>query len=153
MIVFLDFDGVTHSTPCQVDALFGRLPLIEAVLREFETPRIVISSSWRVVHSLGALREFFSPDLAARVIGVTPVMEAERLDEHWLPNPSQHFERQWECETWMQEHRPRGTPWLAIDDRPYWFAPQCPHVLVTDPGSGFQPDDAPRLRAMIEERL
>ena len=153
MIVFLDFDGVTHPTPCQVDALFAQLPLIEAVLREFDAPRIVISSSWRVVHSLGVLREFFSPDLAARVIGVTPVMEAERVDQGWLPGPAQRFERQWECETWMHRNRPQGASWLALDDWPYGFEPKCPHLLLTNPESGFAPDDAPRLRALLEERL
>ncbi len=152
MIMFLDFDGVSHPTPCQVDALFGRLPLIEAVLREFDAPRIVISSSWRVVHSLGVLREFFAADLAARVIDVTPNMEAERLEGNWRPDPSQRFERQWECEAWLQRNRPQGTPWLALDDWPYGFEPQCPHLLVTNPDSGFAPGDAPRLRAMLEER-
>ena len=151
MIVFLDFDGVTHPATCQVDALFGRLPLIEAVLREFDAPRIVISSSWRVFHTLGEMREFFSADMAERVIDVTPVLE--RLDDGWLPDPSQRFERQWECEAWLQRNHLQGTPWLALDDWPYGFEPQCPHLLRTDPDQGFGPGDAPRLRAMIEERL
>ncbi|QDL36464.1 HAD domain-containing protein [Rhodoferax sediminis] len=153
LIVFLDFDGVTHPDFHVVDALFGRLPLIEGVLREFDTPRIVISSSWRTIHSLGVLREFFSADMASRVIDVTPVMEAQRYNERWLPVLSQHFDRQLECEAWLQRNRPRGTPWLALDDWPYWFEPQCPHLLLTDPSQGFQPTDAPRLRAMIEGRL
>ncbi len=153
MIVFLDFDGVTHPAPCRVDALFGRLPLIEAVLREYDAPRIVISSSWRAVHSLGVLREVFSVDLAERVIDVTPLMQAERLDDRWRPDPSQRFERQWECEAWLHRNRPRGASWLALDDWPYGFEPQCPHLLLTDSSQGFQPADAPRLRTMIKERL
>ena len=151
MIVFLDFDGVTHPEPCGVDALFGRLPLIEAVLLEFAAPRIVISSSWRQVHSLDELRAFFSADMAARVIDVTPILEW--LDDDSLPGQLPRFERQWECEHWMRENRPSGAPWLAIDDRAHWFRPQCPHLLLTDPHHGFQPDDAARLRAMIKERL
>ncbi|MDR3453338.1 MAG: HAD domain-containing protein [Rhodoferax sp.] len=151
MIVFLDFDGVTHPEPCEVDALFVRLPLIEAVLREFDLPRIVISSSWREVHPLGELLEFFSADLAPRVLDVTPLLE--RLNDRWLPGQSQRFERQNECERWMRENRPWGTPWLAIDDRAHWFEPQCQHLLLTDPDHGFLPGDAPRLRAMIQERL
>ncbi|QDL36465.1 HAD domain-containing protein [Rhodoferax sediminis] len=151
MIVFLDFDGVTHPEPCEVDALFGRLPLIEEVLREFDATRIVISSSWREVHPLGELLEFFSKDLAERVIDVTPGLE--RLDNGWLPGQSRRFERQRECEHWMRQNRPWDTPWLAIDDRAHWFEPQCRHLLLTDHRQGFAVDDAPRLRAMIEERL
>lgn len=152
MIVFLDFDGVTHPEFCDVDALFGRLPLIEAVLREFETVRIVISSSWRVHHSLDVMREFFSPDMAQRVIDVTPIKEEEARDGGVVVVPNR-FERQLECEAWLEKNRPRGTPWLAIDDMPYLFKPQCPHLLPTHPLSGFTQDDATLLRAMIKERL
>ena len=56
MIVFLDFDGVLHpefdpddpERPKQNSDLFCRLPLIEAVLREFSQVEIVISSAWRM---------------------------------------------------------------------------------------------------------
>lgn len=34
MILFLDFDGVTHPEFCSYDDYFCRLPLIEEVLRE-----------------------------------------------------------------------------------------------------------------------
>lgn len=152
MIVFLDFDGVTHSETSSTEPLFGRLPLIEAVLREFETVRIVISSSWRVHHSLDVMREFFSLDMAQRVIDVTPIMEEDGGDGGVVIVPDR-FERQQECEAWLEKNRPRGTSWLAIDDWPYGFEPQCPHLLLTDPDQGFAPDDAPRLREMIEERL
>jgi len=52
MILFLDFDGVTHPQPCGDENVFCQLHLIEAVLRERELQgvHIVISSSWREYH-------------------------------------------------------------------------------------------------------
>jgi hypothetical protein len=48
------------------EELFTLLPLIEEVLRGFEACKIVISSSWREVHPLDELREFFAPDMRPR---------------------------------------------------------------------------------------
>ena len=78
MIVFLDFDGVVHPQGHATRAsAFCRLPLIEEVFREFALVSIVISSAWRMrdKHPDGALldlRQYFSPDIAERVVGVTP---------------------------------------------------------------------------------
>jgi hypothetical protein len=158
-ILFLDFDGVTHPDPCEAGQLFRRLPLIEEVLREFEACHIVISSSWRVVHRLDEMRGYFSADMRSRVIDVTP--------EYRAPNghlgtadfePNAH--RQWECETWLRNKRVRephdrraGAAWIAIDDRDYWFRPGCGNLLLTDATTGFGPDDALRLHAMLKQRV
>ncbi|MFZ3000646.1 MAG: HAD domain-containing protein [Undibacterium umbellatum] len=48
MILFLDFDGVLHPEPCyDKTQLFSCLPRLEAILRDFPTVQIVISSTWR----------------------------------------------------------------------------------------------------------
>jgi hypothetical protein len=87
MILFLDFDGVTHPEPCVHENVFCRLHLIESVLRERELRdvQIVISSSWREHHSLDDLRQFFSEDIQGRVVGVTP--------DIWHPATPQAFVR------------------------------------------------------------
>ena len=155
-IVFLDFDGVTHPDPCEAGQVFRRLPLIEEVLREFEACRIVISSSWRVVHLLDEMRGYFAADMRRRVIDVTP--------EYRAPNGQPDFalnaHRQWECEAWLRNKRPHvprnggaGAAWIAIDDRDYWFRPGCGNLLLTDAATGFGPDDALRLRAMLKQRM
>lgn len=151
MILFLDFDGVTHPQPCFAENVFCRLPLIESVVREFARLDIVISSSWRDFHSIDEMREYFSVDLRERVIGVTPSIK--RPSPAWLPGQVPEFGRQWEIESWMQEHRRWGDRWLALDDRPYWFRPQSPDLLVTDAATGFCVADQARLREMIKERL
>lgn len=150
-ILFLDFDGVTHPEPSPSDQAHCLLPLIEAVLREHPTVEIVISSSWRDHYTLEEMRDFFAPDIGARLIGVTPSIKNPGSD--WLPGHVPEYEREWEIESWMKSNRPWGTPWLAIDDRHYWFRPDCSNLLLTDRLTGFGPDDQDTLRAMLLERL
>jgi len=157
-ILFLDFDGVTHPDPCETDQLFTQLPLIEEVLREFKTCKIVISSSWREAHPLDEMREYFSEDLQPRVLGMTPVHPVSRLHRVVEPPPAHH--RQWECEKWLQGNQVllaqdwhAQAPWIAIDDRPNWFQPDCLNLLATVTEFGFRADDAVRLHAMLKERL
>ncbi|HXD39821.1 MAG TPA: HAD domain-containing protein [Ramlibacter sp.] len=155
-ILFLDFDGVTHPDPCQAGRQFRRLPLIEEVLREFEACRIVISSSWRVVHRLDEMRGYFAADMRRRVIDVTPAC----CGPDGQPDFALSAHRQWECEAWLSEkghlllpNRDVGAAWLAIDDRDDWFRPGCGNLLVTDATTGFGPDDAVRLRSMLKQRM
>ena len=147
MILFLDFDGVTHAEPCFQENVFCRLPLIESILRERELRdiQIVISSSWREHHSLDDMREFFSQDIQGRVVGVTP--------DIWDPALPQAFVREHECLKWLAENRPTGERWLAIDDRPLWFQANCQNLFLTDTMQGFQPKQMGSLRDMLWERL
>jgi hypothetical protein len=151
-IVFLDFDGVTHPDPCEMGRLFSKLPLIEEVLRRFGECKIVISSSWRVVHPLNEMREHFAVDMRSRVVGMTPQQRASDL----MPS----YSRQWECEAWLRSEqvwlpqaRRLNSPWIAIDDRDDWFAPDCANLLATNSQTGFTPDDAVRLERMLRKRV
>jgi len=47
-VLFLDFDSVMHSEPSLSHEAFTQMPLVEAVLREFPTVEIVISSAWLI---------------------------------------------------------------------------------------------------------
>ena len=150
MIVFLDFDGVLHSEPCARDELFCHLPLFEEVLREYPAVQAVISSAWRLVYRrrpISRLRQHFSPDVAGRIIGVTP--DYRRANEAMAPNGLGLFTRQWECVDWLRAHRPAGTPWLAIDDRDYLFAPCCGNLILCDSAVGFTAAHACELRARL----
>lgn len=148
--LFLDFDGVTHPDPCLAERVFCQLPLIEDVLLEFASVEIVISSSWRDHHSIQELRELFSLEIKSRVIAVTPSITNPGPD--WLPGFAPQFERQWECESWLKTNRPWNSPWIAIDDRPHWFAPNCSNLLVTFSNFGFCAEDQELLRRMLKER-
>jgi hypothetical protein len=151
VVLFLDFDGVTHPEPCYDESVFCRLSLIEEVLLELPPVEIVISSSWRDKFPLEDMRDFFVPALQPRVIGVTSSIKTPSAD--WLPGHVPQFERQWECETWMNANKDRGTPWVAIDDRSHWFEPDCRHLLLTDSRKGFQAEHQALLREMFQERL
>ena len=122
-IVFLDFDGVTHPDPCEMGRLFTKLPLIEAVLRRFDACKIVISSSWRVVHPLDEMREYFAVDMQSHVIGVTPQQRA------WDLMPS--YSRQWECEAWLRSDRRLDSP-VDRDRRPGRLVSAGLHKLAGD---------------------
>lgn len=157
-ILFLDFDGVTHPDPCDAGQHFTRLPLIEEVLRPYPACKIVISSSWRVVHPLDEMRNFFAIDMRSRVIGVTPEHGGPGGNGSW--GVAVNHERQWECERWLltgqlwlPRNRRAGAPWIAIDDREHWFRPGCANLLLTDASTGFGPDDGPRLVDMLRKRL
>ncbi|MBH2018491.1 MAG: hypothetical protein I8H91_02780 [Burkholderiales bacterium] len=155
MIVFLDFDGVLHPESVErKDELLCRLPLVEGVLREFAQARVVISSTWRLnwrdpsVSTL-EMRKYFSPDMATRVVGVTP--SHLDLDYRAAPGGLSLWKRQWECETWLCAHRPPGTPWLALDDRAGWFRPLCPNLMELDSLVAFTPGHCDEFRARLKD--
>lgn len=151
-ILFLDFDGVLHPDPCPKRDFFCQLPLIEGVLRTHKGVEIVISSSWRYDNSVDKLRSYFSPDVRDLVIGITPSV-ARTNAEGWIPPDLLGHHREWECRKWIRQNSLSETPWLAIDDVPEWFVPDCPNLLVTQSAYGFQPEQVARLRVMIQERL
>ncbi|MCB1939235.1 MAG: hypothetical protein KDF24_10210 [Rhodocyclaceae bacterium] len=138
--VFLDFDGVTH--PWREVEDFRCLPRIEAVLREFEEARIVITSDWRTVFSQTRLAARFAEDIRPRIAGVTPLL---------LPKNGRSFFglREAEARQWLAAHKAGDAAWLAIDDAPgNW--PTRARLILTDFKRGFLDEDAARLRAALQ---
>ena len=150
-ILFLDFDGVTHPDPCDKERLFESLPLLESVLRSFPDVQVVLSTTWRQNYPIGELRDLFSNDIVARVIGGTPAISD--YDRDWYPVALSERPRQREVEAWLHQNRTLAHPWVAIDDRPLWFNTECPNLLVTDRTIGFTESNADQLQQMILERL
>lgn len=151
-ILFLDFDGVLHPDPCSKRHFFCQLPLIEDVLRTHKGVDVVISSSWRYDESLDRLRGYFSPDVRDLISGITPSV-ARTNDEGWIPPDLLVHHREWECRKWIRQNCPSDAPWLAIDDVPEWFVPDCQNLLVTQSASGFQREQVATLSAMLQKRL
>lgn len=130
MILFLDFDGVLHPEPCSDSSiLFCHLPRLESVLRDFPDVRIVISSTWRTAHTLDNLKANFSPDIAQRIIGVTP---AWRDLPDLLDTIGHTYVRQVEIEGWLRASGRPWEKWIAIDDKAYWFKPFLPNLVIAD---------------------
>ncbi|MDR0702376.1 MAG: hypothetical protein LBF61_08235 [Azoarcus sp.] len=140
--VFMDFDGVTHPWGEAED--FRCLPLIEAVLRDFDEAKVVISSDWRMLFSLPKLRSRFSEDIRSRILGVTP---------HILPRRGSelHGLREQEAKMWLQQHTPdiAAAAWCALDDAPgNWISRS--RLVLTDFKRGFTDEDATVLRNMLQ---
>ena len=108
-------------------------------MRAHPAARIVISSSWRLVYGLDAIRARFAPDVGARIIGHTPWLEdrrqASRADEvlAYLAG----FD---------------GTPpWVALDDQPEVYTDRglADRVIPLDGERGFDAVAAARLGAVL----
>ena len=154
MILFLDFDGVLHPEPCSSEDAFCKLHLVEPILRDFENLEIVVSSAWRLdwkdpVESTTQMRKHFSADIAQRVIGVTP--DHRYLEHSTAPKGLGEYQREWECRSWLRKHRTKGTPWLALDDRVWWFQPNSPNVMIVPFYSGSTADHEAELRERLRD--
>jgi hypothetical protein len=133
-LIFLDIDGVlrrTTSNPSQFDK--DCLENFESALRTCHISKVVISSTWRHAMSLKELKSRFTPDVATRIIGVTP----QCLEE-------ETFERYAEIMKFLEEKNIKAMPWVAIDDDPSYFPTGSP-VLFTDPKKGFDSECATKL--------
>ena len=139
--IFMDFDGVTHPWGEVED--FRCLPLIEAVLREFEEARVVIASDWRMLFSMQKLLTRFAEDIRPRIAGATP---------HMLPKSGTelHGLREREAMLWLAQHEAdhRSAAWCALDDAPgNWMTRS--RLLLTDFKRGFTEEDAAALHRML----
>ncbi len=140
MIIFLDFDGVLHPFD-RPDGVFTLRADFERVMRNYPGIDIVISSAWRETHTLEALRQLFSPDIAQRIIGVTPVF----LD------PQPHV-RESEIREWLRAAGRSDEAWIAIDDTDWFFSPGCANLILVDPGTGFNISAERELRYRLPRR-
>lgn len=131
--LFLDFDGVLHPYTAPSACLFVRVIHFERVMRQFPDWQIVISSSWRDHQTLDEMCRRFSADIAERIVGVTPAFH--RLDG--VPTSLKHHPREAECLAWLTANGCSSEPWLALDDWPFLFRPDCPNLFQVDTTTGL----------------
>jgi len=111
-ILFLDIDGVLNSTRWSMSrGLADYWPTSEvdpaavAVLNEVisrTSAKIVVSSTWRLGHSLDQLRDILvRSGLKDRgtIIGKTP--DFSRIERHARPTPDGSFKRGHEIQAWL----------------------------------------------------
>jgi len=149
MILFLDFDGVLHpryeNGPVPVEAAFCHLPRFEAVMHDFPEVQIVISSTWREQFSLDKLRTWFSADIAARIVGATPIVPAD--------HPGSLERRESEIVAWLVEQGRSSEPWLALDDSTWQFRYCRDHLVACTSYVGLDGRAEARLRAALRSAL
>lgn len=160
VIVFLDFDGVTHCRAGSVMTLFDRADALAAILEPLPV-RVIVSSSWREAFSLDEVREMPGPRLGALISGATPwirKMPEGRLKprvvvhgdgRHRLVNrsPRLWYQRYDEILAWLDAHGGRDQPWIAVDDFAHFFPLRTPQLFLVD--NGLEADDLMRLRNRI----
>jgi len=139
MIIFLDFDGVLHPFLDRSSAkAFCYMPRLEKVLREFSSVQIVIASTQREVVPLALLRAQFAPDIAARIIGVTPIVEIRNAGD---VVGSRHREI-------LAYLNGSGAGWLALDDDASLFPHGCAELVLCD--DGFRDHEERALRTALD---
>lgn len=131
-ILFLDFDGVLHLG---VSGTFYRMPALLAFLEARPDWQVVVSSDWRLSHSLETLRGYFPASVRHRIVATTPY-HAGQL-------------RSSEIEAFV--HRHGVTDYLALDDRPELFEPGFARLFVVDEATALLPAHVPELLALTSD--
>lgn len=142
MILFLDFDGVLHPAvdgePTSAGEVFVHLPRFESVMREFPGVDIVISSSWRTQIPMPKILARFSPDIAARIVGSTPNLDAAPLAR-----------RENEILAWLAATGRGDEPWLALDDASWQFSVHLDRLVACTWYIGLDEKAAAGLRGSL----
>lgn len=146
MILFLDFDGVLHpqyeGEPTPVDRVFCHLPRFEAIIRDFPSVEIVISSTWRYQFTLDQIRARFSSDIAARIIDMTP--QTENIDSQYFP-----ARREGEILGWLLAAGREYVPWVALDDAAWQFQQHRDRLIACTWYVGLDDKVELKLRAAL----
>jgi hypothetical protein len=146
LILFLDFDGVLHPDPCPSRRrLFEHANRLARVVEEYPEVAVVLSTSWRINHSFVDLLLPLPRTLRSRVLGITP-----RFGDFTPASRLVPYRRHAECEQWLRQHQLSDAPWLALDDRPGWFAPYCDNLIECDPTRGFDEIVCARLSSVLQ---
>lgn len=148
-VLFLDFDGVMHPEFCHESKHFVHLDTFETVIRAAPHVELVISSTWRQKRSLDELKALFTADVAARIIGATPLYA--QLED--VPDALVGYKREAECKNWLRQHGRTAQEWLAVDDRSWNFRPFNRHVFLVDGEVGLDADAGAKLAARIHSAV
>ena len=132
-ILFLDFDGVLYPVGRDVER-FCRVGLLWQLLRDCSLVDVVFSTSWRESYTFEQMLEFVTygggEDLAARFVGMTPVLD---------PNTT----REAECLAWLRANGNEPRRWVALDDAAHWF--EGPNLYLVNQHTGLTADDVETL--------
>lgn len=140
MNLFLDIDGVicpsffsgrNCSTRCQTERF-------ETIMRDYPEWNIVITSGRREKESLPALREMFSADIAARIVGVTPLLGL-----------TVKHGRQREIARYLRDHGQASLPWVVLDDRASEFEEGLDNLVLCNFEIGLDDFAEARLREKL----
>jgi hypothetical protein len=141
-ILFLDIDGVLNRAGFQPEGTLDLVSWLEPelavrvdrVARELDA-ELVLSSDWRIRHSIDDLRaQLARAGIAARLRDTTPVLDGQ---PRWR-----------EIEAWMVEHRIDRDDIAIIDDG-HTMGPLARRHVRVDSRVGFDDDAAAATRALF----
>lgn len=142
-LVYFDFDGTLHPKCClwratgpYLDAagghkLFERALLLETILGEYPSVRLVLDSLWVEKLGVNGALAHLPAMLRRRVVGTTQEASTPR-------HPLVQLSRAERILLDVERRRPSG--WLALQpDREGWPESAMAHLLKTDPEQGIAP--------------
>lgn len=132
--IFLDFDGVLHSTSAGLDAYFSQANLLAEVVKKYR-PAVVISSSWRFHYPIVEILQRLPEEISNAVVGCTG--EAY-IGRHARWN---------EIKTYCQQHRVMD--WVALDDSTFEFPSPCEQLIACNPNIGLSAGQIELLSAWL----
>lgn len=158
--LFLDFDGVLNSernyhrlqmsglpTSDEFGTLFDEACVSRlAKIIEKTAARIVVTSSWRFIYDLPALKKMWKQRQLPGVIhSVTPM--------DMLVDPSDNFARGQEIEEWFKRQGidETATPYAILDDEHQYLPYQQSHFVWTKSEVGISEKNAERVTEILIE--
>ena len=129
--LFLDFDGVLHSTSPSIDDFFGKAPLLSDLLAVHPC-HVVISSSWRFNSELDHLKAKLPDPLAKLVVGKTGKPEIGQ------------WPRYSEIKQYLRMNKPLAEG-RALDDAFLEFPKDCPELIPCHPKYGITNQEIAKL--------
>ena len=149
-IVFLDFDGVLNSsryiawdealfTSSQIDP--QAVALVNELLVRTDA-KVVVSSSWRLIHTDEALSALLTErGFTGELVGTTP-----RLHRTGEGIPRGRGD---EIRAWLDEQRERVEGFVVLDDDDSGMRPVAEHLVLTNPTVGLLTSDLERACELI----
>jgi len=123
-ILFLDFDGVLHPLNALENELFSRASTLELALKNLPC-NIVITSNWRITHSVESMSSKLPPEISKRIVGVTEVIESGRHN------------RFKEITQYLIKNELHNVSWRALDDSHFEFPHNCINLIRCDANIGL----------------
>ena len=122
--LFLDFDGVMHSTKDH-SVFFSQVTLLSKLI--IKNPiNIIISSSWRFQLDLTQLKSYFPQNIQPQIIDTTGKAYIGQ------------YSRYHEIKQYLKDKDKSMTDWRALDDTRLLFPPNCENLILCNPNYGLQ---------------
>jgi hypothetical protein len=137
-LLFLDFDGLLHSTNATPGQWLSRADNLAEALAGRECA-IVISSRWRHHNYERELVAMLPTRMHARVVGTTGDAYVGR------------HARYTEILVYLQPVAGPASPWRALDDSRFVFPADFPELIACEPNIGFSGEQAAALRKWLTD--